>query len=248
MENKVCPKCGRSLPLSEFHFIVGKPVFCKDCKNLYRNNQRKYTKETVKEQQKAIRKLESKIKANERKLEECDLILKDSKKDKKRLNKVLSDILILMPEYVAGNGNIYKCTDCGCFFQSKSKALRCMECKRIHYLEKRKQRSKTEEAKAKRKEYKQRDYVKKRESEYRKAYYASRPRTDEDKEKYRKKNIELPDGMVITRLKAKGFTEEQINPDVVDMERALIKFRRMIRSRQKEEGTFYTQKQNRNGN
>lgn len=248
MENKVCPKCGRSLPLSEFHFIVGKPVFCKDCKNLYRNNQRKYTKETVKEQEKTIRRLESKIKANERKLEEYDLILKDSKKDKKRLNKVLSDILILMPEYVADNGNIYKCTDCGCFFQSKSKALRCENCRRIHNLEKWKQRSKTEEEKAKRKEYQQREYVKKRRSEYQKSYRTSHPRTDEDKEKDRKKNIELPDHMVVARLKAKGFTDEQINPDVVETERALIKFRRMIRSRQKEEGTFYTQKQNRNGN
>lgn len=244
MENKVCPKCGRSLPLSEFHFIVGKPVFCKDCKNLYRNNQRKYTKETVKEQQKVIRKLESKIKANERKLEEYDLILKDSKKDKKRLNKVLSDILILMPEYVAGNGNIYKCTDCGCFFQSKVKALRCEKCRKTHKLEEWKIRSKSEEGKAKRKEYLQREDVKKRRSEYQK----SRTRTEEDKEKARQKNIELPDYMVVARLKAKGFTDEQINPDVVETERALIKFRRMIRSRQKEEGTFYTQKQNRNGN
>lgn len=244
MENKVCPKCGRSLPLSEFHFIVGKPVFCKDCKNLYRNNQRKYTKETVKEQQKVIRKLESKIKANERKLEEYDLILKDSKKDKKRLNKVLSDILILMPEYVAGNGNIYKCADCGCFFQSKVKALRCEKCRRTHKLEEWKIRSKSEEEKAKRKEYLQREDVKKRRSEYQK----SRTRTEEEKEKARQRNIQLPDNMVITRLKAKGFTDEQINPDVVDMERTLIKFRRMIRSRQKEEGTFYTQKQNKNGN
>lgn len=244
MENKVCPKCGRSLPLSEFHFIVGKPVFCKDCKNLYRNNQRKYTKETVKEQRKVIRKLESKIKANERKLEEYDLILKDSKKDKKRLNKVLSDILILMPEYVAGNGNIYKCTDCGCFFQSKVKALRCEKCRRTHKLEEWKIRSKSEEGKAKRKEYLQREDVKKRRSEYQK----SRTRTEEEKEKARQRNIQLPDNMVIARLKAKGFTDEQINPDVVETERALIKFRRMIRSRQKEEGTFYTQKQNRNGN
>lgn len=248
MENKVCPKCGRLLPLSEFHFIVGKPVFCKDCHKLYHKNQRKYTKETVKEQQKIIRKLESKIKANERQLEEYDLILKDSKKDKKRLNKVLSDILILMPEYVAGNGNIYKCADCGCFFQSKAKALRCEKCRRTHKLEEYKIRSKSEEAKAKRKEYQQRDYIKKRQSEYRKTYYASHPRTEEEKEKARQRNIQLPDNMVIARLKAKGFTDEQINPDVVETERALIKFRRMIRSRQKEEGTFYTQKQNRNGN
>lgn len=76
-----------------------------------------------------------------------------------------------------------------------------------------------------------------------KQYHRKTSKENYDGEKCKERNKELPDCIIKGHLKQKGFNNDQITPDLVELERNLIVFRRQIRDKQKQEGTFYLNKQ-----
>lgn len=74
METKVCPKCGRGLPLSDFYNDRskkdGKESNCKECRKEHLENNKEKIKECEKEYYEKTKKKSKTIKKNTRRTEE----------------------------------------------------------------------------------------------------------------------------------------------------------------------------------